>query len=767
MAWRWWWQRRWRRRPWPRRRWRRLRRRRPRRPVRRRRRRATVRRRRWRGRRGRRTYTRRAVRRRRRPRKRLVLTQWSPQTVRNCSIRGIVPMVICGHTKGGRNYAIHSEDFITQIQPFGGSFSTTTWSLKVLWDEHQKFHNRWSYPNTQLDLARYRGVTFWFYRDQKTDYIVQWSRNPPFKLNKYSSSMYHPGMMMQAKKKLVVPSFQTRPKGKKRYRVRIRPPNMFADKWYTQEDLCPVPLVQIVVSAASLLHPFCPPQTNNPCITFQVLKDIYDNCIGVNSTQAETYSTLQDKLYTNCTYFETTQVLAQLSPHFQPALKATTTTSKSNPTTTTLGNYEPQLKTTGTFYTGNNPVFGMCKYKPTKDILKQANKWFWDNLMHHNDLHSSYGKANLQCMEYHTGIYSSIFLSPQRSLEFPAAYQDVTYNPNCDRAAGNRVWFQYSTKMSTDFDATQCKCVLENIPLWAAFHGYADFIEQELSISSEIRNFGIVCFQCPYTFPPCFNKQKPNKGYVFYDTTFGNGKMPDGSGHIPIYWQQRWWIRLAFQVQVMHDFVLCGPFSYKDDLANTTLTARYKFRFKWGGNIIPEQIIKNPCQREQSLASYPDRQRRDLQVVDPSTMGPIYTFHTWDWRRGLFGADAIQRVSQKPEDAVRFTNPFKRPRYLPPTDGEDYRQEDDFALQEKRQRTSTEEVQDEESPPQNAPLLQQQQQQRELSVQLAEQQRLGVQLRYILQEVLKTQAGLHLNPLLLGPPQTRCISLSPPEAYSP
>lgn len=673
-------------------------------------------------------------------------------------------MVICGHTRAGRNYALHSEDFTTQIRPFGGSFSTTTWSLKVLWDEHQKFQNRWSYPNTQLDLARYRGVTFWFYRDQKTDYIVTWNRNPPFKLNKYSSPMIHPGMMMQQKRKLVVPSFQTRPRGKKRYRVRIRPPNMFNDKWYTQEDLCPVPLVQIVVSAASLLHPFCSPQTNNPCITFQVLKDIYSSCIGVNSSNTKPYETLQDKLYSQCTYYQTTQVLAQLSPAFQPAKKAAA--GNTDPTTTTLGNTVTALRANGEFHTGNNPVFGMCSYKPTKEIMQKANKWFWDNLMVNNDLHSTYGKATLQCMEYHTGIYSSIFLSPQRSLEFPAAYQDVTYNPNCDRAIGNRIWFQYSTKMDTDFNEQQCKCVLTDIPLWAAFNGYPDFIEQELSISTEVHNFGIVCFQCPYTFPPCYDKTKPNKGYVFYDTTFGNGKMPDGSGHIPIYWQQRWWIRLAFQVQVMHDFVLTGPFSYKDDLANSTITARYKFRFKWGGNIIPEQIIKNPCQRQESLASYPDRQRRDLQVVDPSTMGPIYTFHTWDWRRGLFGADAIQRVSQKSGDALRITNPFKRPRYLPPTAREDYRQEEDFGLQEKRRRTSTEEAQDEESPPQSAPLLQQQQQ-RELSVQLAEQQRLGHQLRFILQEVLKTQAGLHLNPLLLGPRPTRSISLSPPEDSSP
>ena len=163
--------------------------------------------------------------------------------------------------------------------------------------------NKWSYPNTQLDLARYKGATFWFYRDLKTDYIVTWSRNPPFKLNKYTSSMLHPGMMMQRKKKLIVPSYQTRPRGKKRYRVRIRPPNMFEDKWYTQEDLCPVNLVSLAVSAASLTHPFCPPLTNNPCITFQVLKDIYYKCIGISTDYNTEYEELETKLYQdNCTY---------------------------------------------------------------------------------------------------------------------------------------------------------------------------------------------------------------------------------------------------------------------------------------------------------------------------------------------------------------------------------------------------------------------------------------------------------------------------------
>nr|UGV43038.1 MAG: ORF1 [Torque teno virus] len=740
MAWRWWWQRR--RRWWPRRRrrWRRLRTRRPGRPVRRRRRRRRVRRRRWGRRRGRRTYTRRRAvrRRRRRPRKKLILTQWQPTTIRHCRIRGIAPLIICGHTRSSRNYALHSEDYTSQIKPFGGSFSTTTWSLKVLWDEHQKFLNKWSYPNTELDLSRYKGCTFWFYRDQKTDYVVTWNRNPPFKLNKYSSAFMHPGMIMQAKHKLIVPSFATRPKGRKRYRVRIRPPNMFEDKWYTQEDLCSVGLVSLAVSAASLTHPFCPPLTNNPCITFQVLKDIYYECIGVNSLaeNTEKYKNLQNTLYSTCTFFETGQVLAQLNPNFRPA-------QKSNSNNKLLGDHVTELKSNGSFYTGNNPVFGMCTYNPSDNVLQKANNWFWNQLQTENNLHSKYGKASLQCMEYHTGIYSSIFLSPQRSLEFPAAYLDVTYNPNCDRGVGNMIWFQYSTKMDTTFNKQQCKCVLSDIPLWAAFHGYADFIEQELSISAEIHNFGIVCFRCPYTFPPCYSKSTPDKGYVFYDTMFGNGKMPDGSGHIPIYWQQRWFVRLAFQLQVMHDIVMCGPFSYKDDLANTTFTCKYKFDFLWGGNMISKQVLKNPCNRGEELTTYPHRVKRDVQIVDPTSMGPQYIFHTFDWRRGLFGTEAIKRVSEKPTNAAIFTNPFKRPRYLPPTDLAERQQEEGSSSQEERARLHAEGFQVPTSPPQSEQLQQQQ-----LALQLADQQQIGHQLRFIMQQVLKTQAGLQLNPLL-------------------
>lgn len=101
--------------------------------------------------------------------------------------------------------------------------------MKVLFDQNQRGLNRWSASNDQLDLARYLGCTFWFYRDKKTDFIVQYDVSAPFKLDKNSSPSYHPFMLMKAKHKVLIPSFDTKPKGREKIKVRIQPPKMFID----------------------------------------------------------------------------------------------------------------------------------------------------------------------------------------------------------------------------------------------------------------------------------------------------------------------------------------------------------------------------------------------------------------------------------------------------------------------------------------------------------------------------------------------------------
>nr|UGV43286.1 MAG: ORF1 [Torque teno virus] len=744
MAWRWWWRR---RRPWGwrRRRWRRLRTRRPRRPLRRRRRRTRVRRRRWGRRRGRRTYRRRFKKKKRR-RKKLVLKQWNPSTIRRCTIKGIIPLVICGNTQAGRNYAIRSDDFISQIESYGGCISTTTWSLKVLWDEHTKMHNTWSYPNTQLDLARFLGSTWYFYRQPHTDFIVCYNTVPPFKINKYTSAFMHPGLMMQRKKRILIPSFDTRPKGRRRVRVNIKPPTLFEDKWYTQEDLCAVNLLSLEVSAATLKHPFCQPQTANICVTFQVLREKYYTNLNVSSTgtedgniSTEDKKIFQDWLYKDPNLYQTVHTLGQLNPTQKPALYSTDNSKK-------IPGWNDYLKTVGTtnsFQTGNNSIYGQPNYNPQYTNLTNIRKWFFEQSNTANTIHGSYQKPTNSAVDYHIGKYSPIFLSPHRTnLQFPTAYVDTTYNPLNDHGKGNQIWIQSVTKPTTEFIEKQCKCHLKDLPLWAMFTGYADFVESELGLQEEVYSIYIVVVISPYTSPAMYNKAKPNHGYIFYDSLFGDGKMPSGTGLVPFYYQTRWYPRLRFQLQVMHDIYLTGPFSYKDDLKCTELTAEYKFKFLWGGNMIPEQVLKNPCKSEGSAHTYPDRWRRDVQVVDPTTMGPQWAFHTWDWRRGLFGADAIKRVSQKPDDDEPYYPLPKKPRFFPPTD-KGQEQESDSDLQETRSALSLEEAHQEVQE-------EGQQQQRDLRLRLHQQQRIGVQLRQLMEQIFKTQAGLHINPILLS-----------------
>ena len=121
--------------------------------------------------------------------------------------------------------------------------STTTFSLEVLYDQYKHFMNTWSYPNNQLNLAKYKNYKFNFYKHQDTNYIVQYNTVPPMQIDKYTSPNTHPAFLMQAKKKIIVYSFKTRPGGRKKITVRVAPPKLFKNNWYSQHNLCKVHLV--------------------------------------------------------------------------------------------------------------------------------------------------------------------------------------------------------------------------------------------------------------------------------------------------------------------------------------------------------------------------------------------------------------------------------------------------------------------------------------------------------------------------------------------
>ncbi len=144
-----------------------------------------------------------------------------------------------------------------------------------------------------------------------------------------------------------------------------------------------------------------------------------------------------------------------------------------------------------------------------------------------------------------------------------------------------------------------------------------NIVESQLGPFQDHETVGLVVVQCPYTVPSLYDKDRKDMGYIFYDTNFGNGKLGNGSGQVPRYWQQRWYPILKRQKQVMNDICKTGPFSYRDELLQVDLAASYTFRFNWGGDLLYHQVIKNPCDSSGLAPTDSGRFKRDVQVVSP------------------------------------------------------------------------------------------------------------------------------------------------------
>nr|UGV42954.1 MAG: ORF1 [Torque teno virus] len=724
----WWWRRR-RRAPWRRRRrWRLRRSRRRRAAFRRRGRRRRVRRRRGRW---RRTYRKwRRGRKRRRHKRRLILTQWQPAFIRRCYIVGYLPLIICGENTSGRNFATHSDDLLSN-GPYGGGMTTTKFTLRILHDEHLRHLNYWTVSNEDLDLCRYLGGTFYAYRHPTVDFIIQIHTSPPFLDTPLTGPSIHPGMLMLTKNKILIPSLKTRPSKRHKVKIRFRPPKLFQDKWYPQSELCDTTLLTVFATACDLQFPFGSPLTNNPCVNFQVLGSVYKRHLSILPDKLATYKSYYDSnLYNNVQLYQTFQTIAQIKPSatengFSPTWQSCQNSTKLDQS----GNNQAQCN--DTWYYGKTY---------TSEITEAARKIRTKYLNATRLALPLLQTVGNELLEYHTGIYSSIFLSAGRTyFETIGAYTDIIYNPLVDKGIGNKVWLDPLTKEDAILNRKQAKVLLEDIPIWAALFGYAEFAAKYTGDSAISANYRLT-LRCPYTDPMLIDRNNEDQGFVPYSKNFGNGKMPGGSSNVPLTMRIRWYPILFHQLELMEELVQSGPFAYKGDEKLCVLAIKYIFRWKWGGNPVSHQIVRNPCKG----GSGSRREPRSIQAVDPKYVTPRLSFHSWDFRRGLFGAASIKRMSEESTAPVYPTGPpRKRPRK--DTDPYDSGQEENSLsrhLQLQPWVHSSQEVQSEEETqvPENL--------QEQLLQQLRDQQQLRQHLQSLASQVLKIRAGYSIHPLL-------------------
>nr|UGV44857.1 MAG: ORF1 [Torque teno virus] len=745
MAWGWWKRRRkW----WWRRRWTRgrVRRRRTRRAGRRPRRRRVRRRRAWR--RGRRkTFRRRRRRKRkgRRHRAKLIIRQWQPEVVRKCLIIGYFPMIICGQGRWSENYSSHLEDRVVK-QAFGGGHATTRWSLKVLYEENLRHLNFWTWSNRDLELARYLRVTWTFYRHQDVDFIVYFNRKSPMGGNIYTAPMMHPGALMLSKHKILVKSFKTKPKGKATVKVTIKPPTLLVDKWYFQKDICDMTLLNLNAVAADLRFPFCPPQTDNPCVSFLILSTVYNNFLSIApdelspvTSNGETYyKKFLDAAFKTQRDFNAVNTFRTQSNFSHPQLtlpNQAANTSENQYFNTYDGYWGDPI------YARDNPTVQPAQtLQQAKDILVQNMKnW------HQKVSTEGISKLHHSVFAHNVGIFSSSFLSAGRlAIEIPGLYTDIIYNPYTDKGKGNMIWVDYCQKKDNLYKEGQSKCLLTNIPLWMACNGYIDWVKKETDnwvINTQAR----VLMVCPYTYPKMYREDNPLFGFVPYSYNFGDGKMPNGAAYIPFLYRNKWYPIILHQQPVLEDIARSGPFALKQHIPSATLTAKYKFKFLFGGNPATEQVVRDPCTQPTFELPGASTQPPRIQVTDPKLLGPHYSFKSWDLRRGYYSSKSIKRMSEYEEPSEFIFPGPKKPRVDLGPIQEQERPSDSLQRESRPWETSEEEseaeVQQEET--EEVPLREQ------LLHNLREQQQLRKGLQCVFQQLIKTQQGVHIDPSLL------------------
>ena len=501
-------------------------------------------------------------------------------------------------------------------------------------------------------------------------------------------------------------------------------------------------------------YPFGSPLTDSVVVGFQVLQSMYNDCLSIlpeNFNGNGKGKALHERISSYLPNYNTTQTLAQLKPYIDNTstltsnnwssyVNTTKFTTASQPSTTTAA--APYYTFADTWYRGT------AYNESIKDIPLKAAE-LYQNIT--KQLLGTTFTEGSPYLEYHGGLYSSIWLSAGRSyFETKGTYTDITYNPFTDRGQGNMVWIDWVSKHDSVYSKTQSKCLIENLPLWASVYGYAEYCSKSTGDTNIEQNCRVV-IRSPFTNPQLLDHNNPLRGYVPYSVNFGNGKMPGGSSQVPIRMRSKWYPTLFHQKEVLEAIAQAGPFAYHSDQMKVSLGMKYAFKWVWGGNPVSQQVVRNPC--KDTGGSSGNRVPRSVQIVDPKYNTPELAIHAWDFRRGLFGPKAIKRMQTEPYP-TELLSPGRK-RYRRDTEAllpsqEEQQKENLFFLPIKQLRPippweeSDQTQSEEEGVQQETQTLSQQLQQ-----QLKEQQLMGVQLRALYQQLQRVQQNTHIDPTFL------------------
>nr|UHK04944.1 MAG: ORF1 [Torque teno midi virus] len=522
----------------------------------------------------------------RRKRKTITVKQWQPDRIVNCKIKGFSSLVIGAEGTQCLCYTNEKKKFTPPQYPGGGGFGIERYTLQYLYEESKFRHNIWTKSNILTDLCRYLRCKIIFFRHPKTDFVVSYSRQPPFTLEKYTYPLSHPFQLLLSKHKKVVLSKKTKPNGKLTTKMIIKPPKQMLTKWFFQKQFATHDLFQLTGAAASFDYP------RLGCCNENRIISIY---------------------YLNPQFYQNSNWGAATTLPYMP-----------------YASYDERITYTGKI--GNQ----------TYNFQMQPSKW-------QKPTGSTDQWKYYMSIDHDTGWFNPKILGATRLhiANVDYAHHPISaarYNPAIDDGVGNKVYWVSITGGHYD-KPTQDDLIYSNMPLWQIFFGFWNYIEKKRNIT--YLDLGMFVVESQYIQPQPSAITKQYYPIIDYNFILGNNPF---KAYISSTQRKLWFPTCQHQLETINSIVQTGPYitKYNNDRDSTwELPYKYIFYFKWGGPDITDDRVADP--KTQKLYPVPDTFTEGLQISNPLKQNTESILHSWDFRRSYITSTAFKRMCENLE----------------------------------------------------------------------------------------------------------------------
>lgn len=416
--------------------------------------------------------------------------------------------------------------------------------------------------------------------------------------------------MLLAKRKKILLSKQTKPNGRLKLKLKIRPPKQMITKWFFQKDFCPYGLVRLSATAADFNYSNIGWSAQSTVSTFYALNISF---YQVSNWAQNTGSQLG---YVN--------IMTQKFPLWFK--------------------YSERGKTMWYCY---NPRDTILTAKYGNSYLRSVS--YQDGLFNPRILFASEVRAGGTALDQGKTTTDTEPPNTDKIAQLPLI--PLRYNPQADHGAHNCIYLTNILGGSYTKPALSTNLQFNNVPLWMATFGYWDFILQHQA-DKGVYLHSLFVFQSESL--ETLNQATKTNSYPLIDPEFATGKLP-WDEYLGESAKQFWYPTANWQKGSLNSITASGPLvpKFNDQKASTwELNYSYKFFFKWGGPQVQDPQVEDPCTRNKYPV--PDTIQQGIQISNPEKAHTSSLLHEWDFRRGYITSTALKRMSEHLETDTDF-----------------------------------------------------------------------------------------------------------------